>query len=259
MKHGIMHRPTHPTVCISIVSHNQGKLTEVLLSSLEQRCQSSSIMAVVTLNLEENFSYRHLNLTFPVVIIRNQHPKGFGANHNFAFTSQCRSDYFCVLNPDIIFNSNPFPTLLDVLGNPSIGVVSPGLTNSQGELQDNARRFPTVPRIFRRIIKKGKTKYNLTEKIFYPDWIAGMFMVFPSRIFSKINGFDERYYMYCEDADICRRLKNNGLKTAVSLAVQAIHNPHRASHRNVRHFWWHIRSLLLFFSQWCKGDTYGRY
>ena len=246
----------HTTLCISIVSHAQGKLVYNLLSSLEKHCQQYSLAVVVTLNVAEDFSYQHLGLSFPVTVIKNKQPKGFGTNHNTAFKNECKSDYFCVLNPDILFLSNPFPILLSVLDDPDIGVVGPSLVDSHMQLQDSARKFPTPKKILRRRIRRKKiTDHRTGNDIFFPDWIAGMFMLFPVATFSKINGFDERYFMYCEDADICLRLKRRNLKTACAANISAIHDARRSSHRSIQHFHWHLSSLFRFFIVYSSRDT----
>ncbi len=156
--------------------------------------------------------------------------------------------FFCVLNPDIIFLADPFPRLVSaLLHNPTIGVIGPFLVDSNRQLQDSARSFPTPGRLFYRLLKRQDIILNNSEKIFYPDWIAGMFMLFPSRIFSSVHGFDERFFMYYEDVDICRRLGSISLKTACFADILAVHNARRSSRRNLIHFYWHVKSMLRFF------------
>ena len=78
------------------------------------------------------------------------------------------------------------------------------------------------------------------------DWVAGMFMLFPADAYRLVNGFDERYFMYLEDVDICRRLNKNGLRVLYSDAVEIVHDGQFASRKNLRHFFWHVSSLLRF-------------
>ncbi len=181
-------------------------------------------------------------------MICNTAAKGFGANHNQAFAT-CEEEYFCVLNPDILFIDNPFPLLIASLADTLVGVAGPVLTDSVGVVQDSARLFPTPARIFRRILFRN-LEYPIhieNQGFCYPDWIAGMFMLFPAALFRKIGGFDEGYFMYCEDADICCRLKKTGYRTLLEPQVKAIHNAQRSSHRTMQHFRWHVGSLMRFF------------
>jgi len=109
--------------------------------------------------------------------------------------------------------------------------------------------YPTPGRILSRILG-GKAKgyeYLPDNGLVFPDWVAGMFMLFPAHIYQEMSGFDERYFMYCEDADICMRLSQRGYKTQLVFHAQAVHDARRASHRTMPHLRWHVSSLLRFF------------
>jgi len=244
--------PENPLVCLSIVSHGQGELVCQLLRSIKKHCTGYPLKVVVTLNIEEPFHGRDLQLSHPLKIRKNKTVQGFGKNHNEAFEKECDAKYFCVLNPDILLRSNPFPKLIEILEDSKNGVAGPTLLDSAGRLQDSARRFPSPKRIMlRRLGKKGNVDdFRTKDQYIYPDWIAGMFMLFPSRIFSALKGFDERFFMYCEDADICMRLMNDQLRIVCARNVTVIHDPRRQSHRSISHFYWHVCSLCRFFIKW---------
>lgn len=190
--------PTGNSICVSIVSHCQSDLVIELITSLSHHCQNDNISLIITKNIPEASLFTSAKIPFPHTIIDNKHPKGYGANHNQAFLNSYTADFFCVLNPDIIFTSNPFPALLSILKNRSIGLAAPALYSSSGELQDSARRYPTIKRILLRRIRRNLDSYlTSNETIIYPDWVAGMFMLFPTPVFDQINGFNEQYFMYC--------------------------------------------------------------
>jgi N-acetylglucosaminyl-diphospho-decaprenol L-rhamnosyltransferase len=75
------------------------------------------------------------------------------------------------------------------------------------------------------------------------DWISGAFMMFKSSAFRKLGGFDERYFMYCEDVDICLRLQLAGYKL-VRADATVTHHTQRRTLKNLQHLVWHVRSLL---------------
>lgn len=238
-------------VRISVVSHNQDDLVNQLLNSIAKHCNVDSLFIIVTRNTRTSAELTNDTFPFPVSVIQNTKRKGFGANHNSAF-SCCEEEFFCVLNPDILFFSNIFDDLKRYFYCDELGVVAPALIDSEGERQDNARIFPTPLKIAQKIImgqKHAYTDFHYGEDIF-PDWVAGMFMLFRSDVFRQIGGFDERYYMYYEDADICRRLKQNGYHSQFAFQLQAIHNARRTSHRSLRHLSWHISSMLKFFCRY---------
>lgn len=186
-----------------------------------------------------------------VHIIANALPKGFGANHNASFR-QCREPFFCVLNPDIAFDDDPFPGLLRCQRETGASVVGPLILNPEGTVEDSIRHFPTVANLGRKLIggPDGRYPVEFGQPALFPDWIAGMFMLFSAPDFARLEGFDERYFLYYEDVDICRRAWAAGMKVAACPSTVAIHDARRSSHRNLRHLRWHLASMLRYLWQY---------
>lgn len=199
---------------------------------------------LITLNISES-------VDFPgddrIQVIHNVSPKGFGANHNQAF-SFCNSQFFCVLNPDISFGDNPFPQLLQSFSD-GIGLVAPIIKNLDGEIEDSVRRFPSPVSILRRRLfgYQDGYRYAQGDANFYPEWVGGMCMLFKSSTYSGVGGFDEAYFMYVEDVDICTRLWKDGYKVLVCPGAVVFHDARRASRKNLQHLRWHISGLLRYF------------
>ena len=232
---------------ISIVSHGQAALVKKLLEDLSQYASNSDFRVILTLNIPEPLPWDSKSIDFPLTIVCNDLPKGFGANHNSAFRLS-QSDFFCILNPDIRLPQNPFPNLLELFADPGVGLVAPAITDKFGKLEDNARRFPTPKLIFIKILGRlPLIDYDMQAELVQPDWVAGMFMVFSSPAFERANGFDERYFLYYEDVDLCARLRLMGYRIVMSPSTFSVHNARRHSHRNLRHVQWHLRSMLKFF------------
>jgi GT2 family glycosyltransferase len=240
---------------LSVVSHEQDELVSQLFRSVARYCPTRKLTATVVRNTSFSSGFDYGHFPFPVHVIQNVTPKGFAANHNQVLAT-CEEEFCCVLNPDIILTCDPFDRLLHCLSDKGVGVVAPMLTDSDGNVQDSARRFPTPWRISRRIFFKKVGECNLITADappFAPDWVAGMFMLFPTAVLREIGGFDERFYMYCEDADICMRLSRAGYKSYLVPEVKAIHNARRESHRSIRYLRWHTMSLLRFFKKYPLG------
>lgn len=239
---------------ISVVSHLQIRLVENLLGDIEKLCDTSRIEVILTLNLTEPVPFAVKYFSFPLIIIRNTAPLGFAANHNQAF-AKSTGQYFCVLNPDIRFVKDPFPPLLACLINSSMGVVAPLVVNEQGIVEDSARRFPTPFRIICKAFGGcNKIDYAVKDKVIYPDWVGGMFLLFPHDVYAKVGGFDQRYFLYYEDVDLCARLRLMGYEIAMSPHAQVTHLARRSSHRNFKYLRWHLRSMMRFFlsSVYCR-------
>jgi hypothetical protein len=233
-------------VCVSLVSHAQANLAKRFLDDLLRYCPDIDL--VVTSNIAE---VPELDLSqWPsVTYLRNSVPKGFGANHNAAF-KHCRASYFCVVNPDIRIHSNLFPDLLAVAHDARVGVVAPKVFNASGSAEDSVRFFPTPLGILGKAIGIGDGRYP-TEgaKPLLVDWAAGMFLLFRSEAFDEIGGFDEEFFLYYEDVDVCARLWKAGRNVMIHPGVSVVHDAQRTSRKNLRYLLWHLSSMIRYFSK----------
>jgi N-acetylglucosaminyl-diphospho-decaprenol L-rhamnosyltransferase len=231
-------------VCGSIVSHGHGLQVNRLLRQLEIWSKSSLRRIVLTINAPEledsTFNeISFLQFSFEVIIIRNASPLGFSENHNRAF-SNCDAEYFCVLNPDLELICDPFQTLLKPMISSQIACTYPIQTNTQGYKLDSERSVVSPWSILRRHLLRRSRHLESTDIV---HWVNGAFMVFKSEVFIELNGFDTRYFMYCEDVDICLRLQLAGYRLARA-DTTVIHHTQRRTLKNLRHLAWHIRSLF---------------
>lgn len=227
-------------IAVSIVSHGHGEMVSRLVAQLQDCPEVAQI--IVTRNIPENLDVAG------VIVIENPEPKGFGANHNVAF-KHCNQPYWCVLNPDIELSGNPFPGLLALLEQDRrLGLVAPVVTSPKGEIEDSVRPFPSVVSILAKALGLSDGRYprDRAAEVLNPDWVAGMFMLYPSDTYRSLGGFDERYFLYYEDVDICARAWRAQVGIAVAKSVLVVHDARRASHRNLRFLRWHLSSMLRF-------------
>lgn len=232
-----------PTVTVSVVSHGHGSLVANLLSDLAA-LDRVELDVVVTLNVPEDLSAVPRALVGE--LIHNSSPKGFGANHNAAFR-RARGDVFCVLNPDIRIDTDPFGALGAELADPRVGVAAPLVVDAAGEPEDSARRFPTAASLAGKLFGHAPhLDYPIGAEPFSPDWVAGMFMVFRREVFASVGGFDERYFLYYEDVDLCRRLRRGGYDVRFVPGARVTHLARRESRRSLRHLGWHLTSVTRY-------------
>ena len=232
-------------ITLSIVSHGQSSLIRLLLADLAKLPQQN-FEVLITVNFPEDEAAYHGH-AFPVQLIRNVTPKGFGGNHNAAFL-QSTTQLFAVVNPDIRIQSLDIERLLAPFKNQTIAAVAPLVLSSAGKIEDSARRFPTLSRFAKRVLlRKRESDYKIEAAPYPVDWVAGMFVIYRRDAYQEVGGFDDRrFFMYLEDADICRRLKINGWSTVLNPDVQVIHMAQRASRRNLKHMRWHAISALRY-------------
>jgi N-acetylglucosaminyl-diphospho-decaprenol L-rhamnosyltransferase len=240
----ILMSPKH-TVTFSIVSHGQGPLIRPLLMDLRTRL-FTCYEIVLTLNIPEDESFIGDFSDLPIRIVRNQKPKGFGANHNAAFRV-ANMAHFVVVNPDVRLDGLQIELLLEQLKTADVGIAAPVIFSSDGQLQDSARLYPSLGRLIaRRLAGHAQPDYRLGNDAINVDWVGGMFMVFRSTTFREIDGFDEHYFMYFEDVDLCKRLHDRGYKVLLVPGTRVVHDAQRASHHKLKYFIWHMSSTMRF-------------
>ena len=230
-------------ISVSIVSHGHGTMVERLVASLLDCPEVSQI--VITRNIPEVLD---LVSSDRLTVVDNPVPKGFGANHNAAF-EHCHKPFFCPLNPDIELLENPFPDLLAAMKLTGSAIVAPLVTAPDGQLEDSIRHFPTIFSLARKLTSGVDGRYQIKsdQAVFYPEWVGGMFMLFRSDDFMRLRGFDEGFFLYYEDVDVCARAWKQGMKIIACPQVSVVHDARRDSHRSTRYLRWHLASMARYF------------
>lgn len=230
-------------VTLSVVSHGQNNLVNHLIADIRTHCNPLPRL-VVTQNVADPIPLGVSRTAAEILV--NSHPKGFGANHNAAFT-RCRTPYFCIANPDIRLTSDPFGALANALRTSGAAVAGPLVRGPMGNVEDSARRFPTMASLVGKLLQgSAGPEYRFDQGLVSVDWIAGMFMLFDTAAYRELGGFDERYFLYYEDVDICRRLKLSGRTVAYAPHAEVVHAAQRASRRNLWYLRRHLVSLLRY-------------
>ena len=164
--------------------------------------------------------------------------KGFGTNHNAAF-ELFESDVFLIVNPDIILDKTfDLDLMVKLLIRDELDISSPQIVNVSGAVEDYKRADLTFMNLLKRKLFK-----NTAEKF---DWLAGMFLFVNSTSFRKLQGFDTDFLMYVEDCDLSMRARKAGMKIGHLQGFSVVHDARRASTKSLKHFRWHITSLLRY-------------
>ena len=227
--------PQPRLVTVSIVSHGQLALILPLLEQLDRFSSGMVDKVVLTINIPEANVLGDATFGFPIERIENAAPKGFGANHNQAY-QRCRTPWFLVLNPDIRFDRDVLAPLIAQAA-PDSGLLTPRILEP-GKAEPEQHRAIITPL---EILTRRRPGYVRPT---VPAWIPGLFMLFRTETYAAIGGFDERFFMYGEDFDICARTRLAGWRLQVAEDLTALHDARRASHRSTRHLYWHVTSLL---------------
>jgi N-acetylglucosaminyl-diphospho-decaprenol L-rhamnosyltransferase len=189
---------------------------------------------------------------------------GFGANNNEVFRiaksifGMNNDDLFLVLNPDIEITLTAINNLINELKNDKVDIAAINLflDKSLTEYDNSIRYYPKIINPIKTLLKINRKDLYDKNKIQEPikiEWAAGSFLLFTVKSYEKLNGFDESYFMYFEDADICTRANTTGLTIKYFPNIKAIHY---AFHNNrkllSKHFLWYLRSLLKYHTRFVR-------
>ena len=253
------------TVTFSVVSHCQSKLVCKFVTALAAQRVALIARVVVTSNVPVLDQFSDLlgiaqSYPFEVQLIENSNPNGFGANHNQAFNlardhfSLKDTDIFCVVNPDIeVFDPGLLPALHKALLKTTVGLAYPVQIGGDGKALDYERPLPSPRAIFLRQLARH-SGWRLKDERSATDWVSGAFMAFRVGVYAELGGFDERYFMYCEDVDLCLRAQLAGYQLARADAT-VIHHTQRRTLKSLQHLSWHVQSL---FRLW-RSNAYHQY
>jgi len=188
---------------------------------------------------------------------------GFAAGHNIIIGKiKNYSKYHLILNPDVSFSPNVIPNLIAVMEKENSTVmIAPRVLFPNGEHQYSCRRYPSVfellirrsgvlKKLFSSLIKKGEYSDKDLTKPFYPEVLHGCFHLFRTNDFVSVNGFDERYFLYMEDIDICRKIDQLGKKKKYFPQEEIIHTLKKGSLKQLSLFMIHISSIVKYFIKW---------
>jgi GT2 family glycosyltransferase len=223
-----------------------------LIEDIDQRCERT-VRLVLTENVPDAQPLKSLPGRAEKII--NRHARGFGANHNAAFT-RCRTPFFCVMNPDVRLLKDPFPELTTLLSDPEVGAVAPLIRNPTGSIEDSARHFPTLAALVCKLLSPPSgPDYGSDRGPVRVDWVAGMCIVLRSDAYQAVRGFDERYFLYYEDVDLCRRLHGAGFAVLYNPKAEVVHDARRGSRRDPRLALHHARSMLRYFTDSWRSNA----
>lgn len=201
---------------------------------------------------------KHIEQYSDVVYLELEENIGFGKGHNYILT-RLDSQYHAIVNPDIVFKEDSFFKLISYMeNNPDVGMCVPKLVDLEGELQLAYRKNPTIIDMFIRmfcskLFPKRIAKHTLQDKDyskpFQVPFAQGSFLIVKTELFKELEGFDDKFFMYLEDADLCRRV-NECSCVMYCPDTEVVHKWEKASHKNMKLFMIHLKSMGYYFKKW---------
>jgi len=225
------------SISVLIVSYNVKQYLLQCIDSLLHSDYQGNFEIIVVDNHSFDGSVAAVKEKFPdVIIIENHDNPGFGKAVNQA-SIKANGDYFLILNPDTIVQENTLSVFVEYMKEQAhIGLIGPKILNSDGTLQQAAKRsFPTLGVALPKLLGLAKifpnsrwaSRYNLTflnsDETHRVDAISGSCMFIRSELYRKLGGFDEQFFMFGEDLDLCYRVKKKGFEVHYVSKTQIIH------------------------------------
>jgi GT2 family glycosyltransferase len=184
---------------------------------------------------------------------------GFASGHN-KIINKIRSDYHIICNTDLSFNPNIFNQIIKFMdNNKSCHLMGPKIIDKNYKYFGNQKLLPSLKDIFmRKFFKKKYLKnINILEKKFFDLKkpiealnLSGCFMVFRTKTFLKLNGFDERYFLYFDDLDISRRMLKKKLKLIYNPNILIKHTARSDHRKNLKVMIISLISCFKYFYKW---------
>lgn len=257
---------TRPDLSIIIVSWNVRDLLYACLNSIDSQRYGLDLEVIVVDGASVDGSPAMVREAFPwVKLIACDENVGFPRGNNIGL-AEANGRYLLLLNPDTEIKGDALPVLVDFLSQqPDVGLVGPQLLNSDGSIQSSRRRFPSLatalfestwletvapPQILRHYYAQDLPDDQIADV----DWVTGACMLTRHEIYAAIGGLDAGYFMYSEELDWCRRIKDAGWRIVYLPAAQVLHHVGKSSEQAVtaRHINFQ-RAKLRYFRKYHGG------
>lgn len=236
----------NPRISVIIVNYNVKDYLEQALISLKRALMNISHEIFVVDNASIDGSVSHVRQRFPeVTLIESEKNVGFGQANNIAL-KQARGEFMVLINPDTVVQEDTFEKLLQFFETyADAGAATCKIINPDGSFAIDCRHSIPTPAIalwkvlgLSKIFPRSKifAQYNLTylnpDDTYPVPAISGSFMMIKKQVLDKVGHFDERFFMYCEDIDLCHRINLEGYKIYYVPTSQIIHYKGESTKKN---------------------------
>jgi GT2 family glycosyltransferase len=222
---------------VLIVTYNSRHLLDTLLDGLARELAPLRAEVVLVDNASHDGSADHVAVHHPWVrLVRSEHNLGFAAGNNLA-ARHAQGRVLLMLNPDALPEPRAIALGLSRLWSDTrVGLAGARLIDEDGTTQPSGRLFPNLVREF--IVLSGLAARYPQSRLWgamdrtwadpaqpaQVDWVPGAFALMPHALFDRLGGFDERFFLYYEEVDLCRRVQDAGYRVMLwpDLRVQHI-------------------------------------
>jgi len=251
-------------VTISIVTYNSKYIFKVLDQLKTELGSDSSYDIHIYDNHSEAAYFNKLKAYVPFITLHEGSVnQGFGHGHNYIF-QKIQNKYGIIFNPDVLVTKATLDQLLErIKADSAIALVSPKVLNEDGTTQFLVRERLTVfdyllrfiplafvKKLFDRRLAKYECRQLSDTETTDIKMGSGCFMVIDREKFLDVGGFDERFFMYFEDNDLCLRLGQTGYRIVYTPFETVVHMYEKGAHKSRKLFFIFLQSMGKFFNKW---------
>lgn len=240
-------------ISILVVTHNHQDFIGKLIQSLEE-FNYRNVYFCEAASTDNTFDIIK-NSIFKNNILKKNKLEGFSKNNNDLIRFfNLRTKYYLLLNPDLFFHEDFIKKLYEKMEEDfTIGIATPLLFYPNNEIQNTWKKFPSILHVIKKRLGILKVKDEVQLLSSDIDWCLGACMMISNKLLKPdLALLDERYRLYCEDADICMEAKSKELKVIGVETAKAFHHLNEMSSKRIfsKYNYWNIESILKFFIKW---------
>lgn len=265
-----------PLVSAIVLFHNQRSALEAAacVKALKNQTIAGDVEVIVVSNNADESAVRSFEENIrgeKVTFLHAGGNLGYGRGNNLGAKS-ATGKYLLIINPDNRLEQSALATMVQYLGeHPDVGVVGPKLVFPDGSIRDSYRTFPhpldviikrtPLKRFFPERMKTYLQQDQNPDTIRDVDWMCGACVLFPRKLYEELKGFDERFFLFFEDCDLCRRIWEKGFKVVYLPKAIAYDKEQRLSAGGILSFFTkktvraHVASAIKYFWKWRRKSV----
>lgn len=248
-------------ITASIVTYNSKSEIDILMKSLEASSYFDKMTIYVVDNASSDGTAAYISQKYSWArVIESKENLGFGKGHNLVIEN-IRSKYHVIVNPDIFVPQNTIEKAINYISShDDISVITPMVLNFDGTQQFLPKKNPCIKYMIGGMFEKHfifceklRAEYTMKNRVILQptdvEFCTGAFMIARTSALHTVGGFDEKYFLHFEDADLTRELRKIG-RAVYNPEIKVFHKWHRDNKKINKSFFVALKSMFIYMKKW---------